>query len=453
MNNPHENEAQSVVYGLLRNPSTDQLLTVRSNINDEWRLPAILVNGQEELIAGIVTRGMSELLGRPVIACRYVSIQPSNHGDGKEAFFELEGVEEAQSVTLDADEQWQSAEEIIFEQPHHNGIIHDYIIEARSGDVPEFRQPWEHVGWYAKAASWIGSSLRTLGFQLTAPPEQIKWWCLSCVLRLTTTHGILYFKTNAKQPLFAQEPVFLPYIAGIFPDRVPMVLASEPAEGWAILADAGDKLSRDTAENKIELLRTFGEMQLEMVSRTAELLELGCADRRPEKLLPYVEPLIEDELVVSELTAEEVGVLRKQMPLIVDMYKRMSDYAVPATLVHGDLHMGNAVIRNGTITLIDWTDASVAHPLMDMFLIFDERDITLRAQLRDAYLELWTDYEPMHRLLELWTLCEVVHAIYHSISYQSILRHTEERSRGELGPPTFYLRKVLNYLGEPDMNS
>ncbi|WP_219835574.1 aminoglycoside phosphotransferase family protein [Paenibacillus sp. R14(2021)] len=445
MNKIHDNEAESVIYGLLRNPSTGQLLTVKHETSVGWRLPAISVKGQVELSPGLVTREMSQLLGRPVIACRYVWIQPFSHSDGNEAFFELESVESSYGA-LKHNEQWTGPEVISVIQPHHSGIIHDYLLEAQSEDVPELRQPWERTRWYAKAASWIESSLRAIGFQLTERPEQIKWWSLSCVLRLTTTHGIVYFKTNAQQPLFAQEPAFLTYLAGIFPSRVPIILASEPVNGWMLLADAGDKLNRDNVENKIELLRAFGDIQLEMVSRIEELIELGCADRRPEKLLSFVEPLVEDKLAVSELTPEELRDLRGHVPLIIEMCKRISTYALPSTLVHGDLHMGNAVISSKGITLIDWTDACIAHPFMDMFLIFDESDETLRTELRDAYLGLWSDYEPMHRLLELWSLCEVVHAIHHAVSYQSILHHTEKRSRGELGPPTFYLRKALRFL-------
>ncbi|MBM7568148.1 hypothetical protein JOC55_005122 [Paenibacillus sacheonensis] len=393
----------------------------------------------------MATREMSRLLGRPVIAFRRVWMQ-SNSGGGHDAFFELESAASTFGA-LKHREQWSGAEALVL-TPNHCEIVRDYLLEAESGNIPELRQPWERAGWYTKAMHWIENSLRTLGFHLTEPPAPLKWWSLSCVLRLVTARGIVYFKTNAKQPMFAQEPAILTYLADLFPGRVPIVLASVPAEGWMLLADAGDKLSRDTVENKVALLRTFGEVQLDMVNRTEALIELGCADRRPEKLVPFVEPLLADKLVVSELAPEELGELRRYLPRIIAMCERISDYAVPPTLVHGDLHMGNAAIREGRIAYLDWTDACVAHPFMDMFVIFDESDLPLRTQLRDAYLELWSDFEPMDRLLELWSLCEVVHAMHHAVSYQSILRHTEDRSRGELGPPTFYLRKALRRLEE-----
>lgn len=396
---------------------------------------------------------MSGLLGRSIIACRYVWIRLSGHSGGNEAFIELDSTDSSFGA-LKENEKWIGPGDLLpILQPYQREVIHDYLVEAKSENVPEFRQPWERIGWYTPAMSWIHSSLRALGIQLTALPEQVKWWSLSCVLRLTTTHGIVYFKTNAKQPLFAHEPIFLTYMAGVLPAHVPIVLASEHTEGWMLLADAGDKLSRDTVENKLELLRTFGHIQLEMITRIEEIIELGCADRRPLMLLPLVEPLLEDQVVVSEFAHEELENLRRNLPVILDMCNRISTYAVPSTLVHGDLHMGNAVINDGTITLIDWTDASIAHPFMDMFIIFGEKDLTLQTQLRNAYLEMWIDFEPMPRLLELWSLCEVVHAVYHAVSYQSILHHTEVKSRGELGPPTYYLRRALLSLQSRETNS
>uniref|UniRef100_UPI001C30EFD7 hypothetical protein n=1 Tax=Lysinibacillus sp. GbtcB16 TaxID=2824761 RepID=UPI001C30EFD7 len=58
-------------------------------------------------------------------------------------------------------------------------------------------------------------------------------------------------------------------------------------------------------------------------------------------------------LVVSKLTSEEIGDLRRQLPAISEMCKRISTYGVPSTLVHGDLHMGNVASSNGRMVGIE----------------------------------------------------------------------------------------------------
>jgi hypothetical protein len=443
-------DVKSVIYGLLYSRSTGKLLAIKQD--DGWRLPTIFVKGHENpFTPNRVTREMSQLLGRPVIAYRYVRIIPDHlHSGGKAAFFALECLHSSPD-TLKVNEQWSGIEDLSDMQADYVDIINEYLLEMESNAVPEYRQPWERCGWYTRAMSWIEDSLHRLGIQLTEPPEQVKWWSLSCVLRLATTQGNVYFKANAKQPLFTPEHVFLTYMAKRFPERVPSVLAAESSEGWMLVADSGEKLGWDLPiEHRVELLRTFGDVQLQMVSRSAELLALGCPDRRPEKLLPLIEPLIQDELVIGRLTQEELSDLRRYLPAIIEMCERISTYAVPSTIVHGDLHMGNAARnKEGLITFFDWTDACVAHPFMDMIHIFHEKDPLIRAKLRDAYLDLWTGFESMERLQELWSLCEVVHAIYHTVSYQSILHHTEVRSRDELvGAPSFHLRNLLRYISE-----
>src|SRR5438045_6167468 len=89
--------------------------------------------------------------------------------------------------------------------------------------------------------------------------------------------------------------------------------------------------------------------------------------------------------------------------------------SIPATLIRGDLHPENVAISDGGLPFFDWSKACVTHPFMDMFLIFNERDEALRIRLRVANLEVWTDFEPMGRLLELWSLCGVVHALHHEV--------------------------------------
>jgi aminoglycoside phosphotransferase (APT) family kinase protein len=63
-----------------------------------------------------------------------------------------------------------------------------------------------------------------------------------------------------------------------------------------------------------------------------------------------------------------------------------------ASLVHGDLHLGNVAKGPGGPLIFDWTDACVAHPFLDLATIrrgtgeVDVAEAELRARLRAAYL-------------------------------------------------------------------
>ena len=87
----------------------------------------------------------------------------------------------------------------------------------------------------------------------------------------------------------------------------------------------------------------------------------------------------------------------------------LARYAVPSTLVHGDLHLGNVARLAGRYLFFDWTDGCVAHPFFDTISIFQTkqaRDPGVQARLRDSYLGVWAGYESIERLREAWTLAK-----------------------------------------------
>jgi aminoglycoside phosphotransferase (APT) family kinase protein len=131
------------------------------------------------------------------------------------------------------------------------------------------------------------------------------------------------------------------------------------------------------------------------------------------------------------------------------MCRKLSGYAVPDALIHGDLHGGNvAGIRGeaGQMIYFDWTDSAVSHPFFDMLLIYIAKDTAEQEKMRDVYLAHWLDFEPIERLLEVWRLAEALAAVYHAISYRYILEGLEVWGKNELdwGLP-YWLRKILEH--------
>lgn len=444
-------EWRSDIYGLLPQPSTSRVLMLESEAG--WSLPRTEVTGKIDLTPGLATREMRRELGLPVTAYRYARIKKDEQSGHQEGIFAFDGLDHITTLSNPTPTLWITKEDITdlrLNQPDHRDVIEEYLRELETGITPQLRQPWEHRGWFAVAACWIAETLGSLDYEMIAPPEQVRWWSLSCVLRIATARGDVYFKASARQPFFANEPSLLRYLAHLYPEHVPTILAADPLNGWMLLGDVGPTLGKQLPiERKIEILQVFGALQRDTAEHVDQLLDLGCADRKPQNLISRIDPLLNDELAISKLTTDEVGELQREAPRIVDMCLRCSNYSIPPTLIHGDFHLENVAVSDGKMIVLDWTEACIAHPFMDMFFIFNEREEPLHSQLRDAYLALWTDFETMERLRELWSLCGVIHAIHHAVSYQSILCHTEERSRSELGDaPPFLLRKALRYLNE-----
>jgi len=81
-----------------------------------------------------------------------------------------------------------------------------------------------------------------------------------------------------------------------------------------------------------------------------------------------------------------------------------------------------------------------------------EKDASVRARLRDAYLRLWADFEPMDRLLAMWSLAEPLCALHQAVSYRHITANVEPVASRELDwASPFWQRKVIEALLQGDI--
>ena len=132
-------------------------------------------------------------------------------------------------------------------------------------------------------------------------------------------------------------------------------------------------------ETRRELFSRFAGLQRRSVPMVDDLLAAGCLDRRLPVLESQLDPLFADPLAVGRLTSEEISELKQLAPKLKQACRRLAALGPPATLVHGDLHPGNAAWIDGALAYFDWTDACIAHPLIDLHSLQWENDETVRA--------------------------------------------------------------------------
>jgi aminoglycoside phosphotransferase (APT) family kinase protein len=151
--------------------------------------------------------------------------------------------------------------------------------------------------------------------------------------------------------------------------------------------------------------------------------------------------------MLAYIDEEKQRQLQAAAPRLRQMCAELDQYRAPATLMHGDMHMGNVAHRGNGYLFFDWTDACIAHPFLDMIDIVHERDVAVQTRLRDSYLKEWLAYEPMDRLLEMWKLAYPLCALHQAVSYRYILANTEERCKYELNwAMPFWFGKILESL-------
>ena len=164
-----------------------------------------------------------------------------------------------------------------------------------------------------------------------------------------------------------------------------------------------------------EVVRAFARMQVEATGQVDRLLAAGCHDRRLDRLAAQAPGMAAGHrghrgagrhrrrhLAVAE---DERPPSRAALPEVLACCEELAGHAVPPSIVHGDLHLGNVARGPAGYRFFDWTDACVAHPFFDLLTIRrgtgfaeGEGDGELRERLRAAYLPAWASFEPPGRL-------------------------------------------------------
>ena len=373
---------------------------------------------------------------------RRVAVENDEVAKRRNALYELEVVDGLWEVPGHG--RWvgqDDFEDVAFSDDGERDRIAGYL--AGIHDVPEQRAPWARSGWLPEVRRWIESEVERLG-HVVLGLEQAKQWGISSVLRVETDGPELYFKVPLRLPLFVEEAVVTRRLAQRFPGYVPAPLGVEPQHGWMLLAAFEELFDFDSPlEIGKEALRRFAALQLRTVELTDELLSDGCLDRRLDVLEEQIEPLLNDPEAVRNLEPDELTELRRLTPSLKAICRRLAEFDIPATLVHGDLHLGNVTRVDGELQYFDWTDACVAHPFIDLLSLQWESDEAKRGALLEAYLEPWLEVAPRERLREAADLAAVVIPLHHAVSYATIVGGLERSAKGEADATHEFLREAL----------
>lgn len=433
---------RSELFAALRHPLEPRILVVRSDRS--WRLPRIGVPGAVWAAdAMTVVPAFERRLGIRPWLLRQLHVAVDEDASRVAAVYELELVDPRWSAP--AHGRWIGRDEVddldvSGDQKH---VLAEYLDGLERGDVPEERPPWARPGWLQAVRAWVGAEVAQLGHVLV-DLEQVKHWSISSVLRVVTDGPTLYFKVPARLPLFVEEATVTARLAERFPAFVPAPVAVEPSHGWLLLPAFGELFDSDAPlETRREALRRFAGLQRSSAALTDGLLADGCLDRRLAVLETQIDPLVSDPEAVTHLTSAEAGELRRIAPALKQLCRRLDDFELPATLVHGDLHMLNVARVDGRLVYFDWTDACIAHPFIDLLSLQWERDESSRAALLDAYLEGWEGAIKAEHLREAVALAVVVIPLHHAVSYQHIVAGLEPAAKPELDYTHTFLREVL----------
>ena len=360
--------------------------------------------------------------------------------------------------------EWLTRDDVSSTQFISPAVRHEIERWFVSVDTPSpLRAAWEEIGWHADACEWISAQLAALGLTAISPIIQQRAWGLSCTMMVATDAGDVYFKATPE--FMAHEGRAMQAVAERCPELLPASLAVDADSGWVLMPDYGGKMLHECLDISIweEALRVFSKAQVAQAAQAyiGFWQALNIPDRRIGRMVDMIDPLIaacEQMMRGGEngLSDTEIDAMRSlSMPLKL-LCARLAQYPVPHTVVHGDLG-GNILIQESGFTYFDWTDICVSHPFFEMATIsgayFDESALKdspdAEARLRNAYLEAWTEYLPMERLIEAFEESRPLGALHQMMTYMWIRTNIPPDGRPELdGGLLHWTRNLLRLCGK-----
>src|SRR5215204_2166342 len=284
---------------------------------------------------------------------------------------------------------WAGRAELAGAAGDGDGALAARVVEELAGSgTGQLGRPWTARGWFAGAERWLHEAMAAIGRPLTGPAEQMQVWDLSCVLRAPTAAGHVWFKATAASPLFVNEGLVMGALAGLFGHRLPALVATGKLAG------------------------------------------------------------IDDATWLSQ---DELAAVPAALPEVLACCEELAGHAVPPSIVHGDLHLGNVARGPAGYRFFDWTDACVAHPFFDLLTIRrgtgfagEEGDGELRDRLQAAYLPAWAPFEPPARLARALQLAVPLGALHHAVSYRSLVAGMAPPVESHMaGSTVWWLRQML----------
>jgi Ser/Thr protein kinase RdoA (MazF antagonist) len=172
-----------------------------------------------------------------------------------------------------------------------------------------------------------------------------------------------------------------------------------------------------------EMVNLLVEFQCSWEGRVEELLALGLPDWRGPALGAAIADVV--ERTCEEIAAEDRITLAD---FVRGLPGRLDDVArcgLKDSLVHGDFHPGNFRGDGRDLTLLDWGDSGVGHPLLDQPAFFDPIPAAAVAAVRMHWLQQWRQAVPGSDPARASALLAPIAAARQAVIYRRFLDNIE----------------------------
>ena len=251
---------------------------------------------------------------------------------------------------------------------------------------------------------------------------------------------------KAVPPFFAHEGAIIAYLAAA---TVPRLLARDGSR-MLLAQSPGEDLYGAGRQTQTRMIDVLVALQTVFLGRTDPLTALGLPDWRGQALIPRLANLADRRAIDFDRRQQQrLAAFAQNLP---QRWAALADCGPGDTLVHGDLHPGNFRGGNGSLTLHDWGDCGLGHPLLDQSAFLSAIPDEDRAFARAHWREGWSaaapgmDYDRAERVVE------PLAAVRRALVYQDFLDAIEPTEHPyHAADPVFWLGRALDLADAHDL--
>ncbi len=270
--------------------------------------------------------------------------------------------------------------------------------------------------------AWAEEVLAARRIERDGPAQQIRSWNLSSIWRLPLADGHSAW-LKVVPPFFAHEGDMLRRLQG---DAVPRLLGHDGDR--VLLADVdGEDLYDAALPERLEMVSMLVALQAAWIGRVDDLLRLGLPDWRGPGLTALIADVVQRRS--AELPAADASALAAFVAGLPARFAAIAACGLPDTLVHGDYHPGNVRGEPGRLTMLDWGDTGVGHPLLDVPAFLRSAEASSVDTITAHWFAAWTDAIPGCDPVRAYQLIEPVAAGRMAVIYQAFVDNIEPVER------------------------
>lgn len=313
---------------------------------------------------------------------------------------------------------------------------------ALQADHP-LRSAYARPGGPARDLAWAAEVLARRGVSLAGDARQLKTWNLSSLWCLPVTDGRVWLKVVPG--FFAHEGALIAAMPVGAP--VPRLLGHSGPR--LLMADVpGEDLFHADHATRLRMVELLVELQRAFIGRVEALLALGLRDWRGPALGAAIRSVL--ERTRAELDSAQLRVLDRFVGGLDARQAALDACGLPEGLVHGDFHPGNLRGEGGGLTLLDWGDAGVGHPLLDVPAFLARAPAERRPAIRSHWAALWRAALPGCDPDRAWALAAPLAAARQAVIYRHFLDHIEPSEHPyHRADPADWLQRTAALVSEP----